>query len=175
MTALEGVLLVASPVIGDPRFDRTVVLVFSHDDDGAGGVVLNRPTDLPVAEHLPQWTPLVAPPTVVFVGGPVQPEVAIALGSEPGGGLWKPVVPGIGVIDLDGDPGSGQIRVFAGYSGWSEGQLEDEIAQGAWVVAEAHAADAFTEEPSTLWRRVLQRQRGIVRWLANHPPDPRLN
>ena len=126
---LAGKLLVALPVLVDPNFDRTVVLLLSHGEEaGALGVVLNRPSTTDLVEPLPLWSDVAADPAVVFVGGPVEPQMAIALGRDDNG---------VGTIDLDGDPALltvRQVRVFAGYAGWSAGQLESELADGAWAV-----------------------------------------
>lgn len=165
-----GRLLVALPVLSDPNFDRTVVLLLDHDDDGALGVVLNRPTTTDVGEVLPRWEDLVATPTVVHVGGPVRQEAALALGRG-GDGT-------VATVDLDGDPlvaGVSEIRVFAGYAGWSSGQLEGEIVAGAWVVVDSQPRDAFCDAPEELWSSVLRRQPGRLAWMANLPEDVSVN
>lgn len=167
---LAGRLLVALPVLSDPNFDRTVVLLLDHGDDGAMGVVLNRPTDIRLGDVLPLWDLLGAEPAVVHLGGPVQPEGAIALGH--GTEL------DVGPIDLDTDRERldiHEIRVFAGYAGWSPGQLEDEILEGAWVVVDAQPADAFAPDPGALWVTVLRRQPGTLAWMANLPEDVSVN
>jgi len=143
--SLRGRLLVASPVLVDPNFDGTVVLVLEHGDDGAAGVVLNRPTATDVGDPLPGWHRLALEPAVVFDGGPVSPDGAICLGrswpDEPSP-AWEPVVGAVGTVDLSVDPGEVSaglqgIRVFAGYAGWGAGQLEDEVEAGAWFVIDA--------------------------------------
>jgi putative transcriptional regulator len=185
-TSLKGRLLVASPVLTDPNFDRTVVLVLEHNDDGAIGVVLNRPSDTTLAETLPGWHAVAAAPGVVFVGGPVAPTAAIGLatavappegdgdGNSDGG--WTPILGALGTVDLERDPdelhpGVREARVFAGYAGWAPGQLEGELQVGGWFVVAADAADALVSNPGTLWRAVLKRQRGPLSWLANYPND----
>lgn len=179
----RGRLLVATPVIGDANFDRTVVLVLDHNEDGALGLVLNRPTDLAVLEPLPEWYGLAADPSVVFVGGPVEQGAAIGLGAadagaEPDG--WSPVLGRIGTLDLSRHPSDlgvdvEQVRVFAGYAGWGPGQLEGELAVGAWIVCDAEPADVLDDDPATLWSRVLRRQGGDLALLSYCPPDPSLN
>jgi putative transcriptional regulator len=167
---LAGKLLVALPLLSDHNFDRTVVLLLNHDDDGALGVVLNRPSTTDVADVLPRWDGMVADPAVVHVGGPCQQEVAIALGY--GNDLE------LVTIDLDSDPllsAVRRIRVFAGYAGWSPGQLEVEIREGAWVVVDSLPLDAFTETPQDLRELVLRRQPGKLRWMANLPEDVSVN
>jgi putative transcriptional regulator len=183
-------LLVATPVIGDPNFDRTVVFLLDHGEDGALGVVVNRPTDVHLSGSLPQWEAFVAAPPVVFVGGPVEQAAAIGLarpgpGSRPTEGddpPWSPVataadsVGPLATVDLTTGPdavgGLDALRVYVGYAGWGPGQLEGELAQEAWVVADARPSDLWSEVPEGLWGEVLRRQRGAVAWLALHPRDP---
>jgi putative transcriptional regulator len=177
-----GMLLVATPPLVAPNFDRTVVLLLEHGDGGAVGLVLNRPSDTRVAEALPGWELLAAEPSQVFVGGPVSEDAAIALGAarrpDPGSG-FMPVVGEVGTIDLHRDPDEvwddiTAVRIFAGYAGWGPGQLEDELANHAWVVLPGEADDVMGP-PEDLWRRVLRRQGGTTAWLANAPTDPSVN
>jgi putative transcriptional regulator len=184
-----GQLVVATPQLDDPNFARTVVLLLQVDEeDGALGLVLNRPTGTDVAEVLPDWAPLAAQPPVVFVGGPVQPDGAICLGR--GRAEGQPVaaysvlegVPGtsIGTVDLDSPPEQlaaavSEVRLFAGYAGWSASQLEAEVDEGAWWVLDALPADAFSAEPEALWASVLKRQGPPIAFAASYPEDPSLN
>lgn len=174
--SLAGRLLVASPLLTDPNFARGVVLVMQHDHDGAVGVILNRPSESPVTDHLPRWAPAAADPDVVFVGGPCEPEVAIGL--TEGERVREPVgPPGLGVADLESDPEPGRrVRIFSGYAGWGPGQLESELEEEAWLVVDPEPADAFSSRPERLWRDVLARQpQQELRLLASYPPDPSLN
>jgi putative transcriptional regulator len=178
-----GRLLVASPQLEDPSFHRTVVLVLDHDEDGALGVVLNRTSTTAVRDAAAPWSDLVCTPPVVFDGGPVEPDAVVALGrtgarvgADDGGVLDHHVR----LVDLSADPVLEQleletVRVFAGYAGWAPGQLESELAQGAWFVVDADASDVFTDEPLTLWHAVLRRQPGELRLLATFPDDPAMN
>lgn len=164
-SSLAGRLLVATPLIGDGTFHRTVVLVLAHADEGALGVILNRPTDTPAGEVLGRWGTRAAAPGVVFVGGPVEGDSVLGLGVE-------------GTVDLHDDPDEladapAEIRLFAGQAGWAGGQLEDEIGERAWWVVDAEAGDLLTRDPSTLWERVLRRQPGLTAWFANFPDDLR--
>jgi putative transcriptional regulator len=181
---LDGRLLVASPTLGDERFARTVVLLLHHGEDGAFGVVLNRPLPVRVEAVLPAWQQVVAAPGTLFQGGPVGLDGALGLVTIPEGGDLHPGVSRLagpfGVVDLDADPAQGPlgvtgIRVFAGHSGWSAGQLEAEIAAGDWYVLDADPADAVTPQPDALWRRVLRRQGGTLAIVSTFPPDPSLN
>ncbi len=180
---LRGRLLVASPTLGDPNFEGSVVLVLEHGDDGAVGVVLNRPTDTDLADPLPGWHRLAATPPVVFAGGPVAPDAAICLGrSWPDERVeaFEPFDGSLGTVDLSHDPDEvatalRDVRVFAGYAGWAGGQLEAEIDAGAWFVVDAHPDDVLSPEPDELWRSVLRRQRGRLAMFANYPPNPSMN
>ena len=187
---LAGRLLVATPMLGDPNFRRTVVLVVEHEaEQGTLGVVLNRPTKVPVGQVLEPWTELATDPSVVFTGGPVSPNSALALAHVPGTDEpvgWHPLEGGrpevarLGLVDLDAPPGLlaaaiVSLRVYAGYAGWSSGQLQAEIEEGAWYVLTAQPGDVFAQEPDRLWRQVLRRQEGDLAFLATYPDDPTLN
>lgn len=177
-----GRLLVATPLIADPSFERTVVLLLAHGPDGAFGLVLNRPTETLVEEVAPAWSSCAAAPGVVFLGGPVGRDSLIALGRSPliGAHTEARIIGDCAAVDLDEPPSEGgaawdAVRVFAGSAGWAPRQLEDELAEGAWWVIDADAADAITSDPSGQWPAVLRRQRGEVAWFANHPADPSAN
>ena len=183
MTELKGRLLVASPSLGDPNFEHTVVLILEHGEDGAIGVVLNRPTGTDVSDPLPGWRRLAAEPAVLFAGGPVAPEAAICLARswpDEFTDAYEPLLGALGTVDLSVDPDDVSsavqaVRIFAGYAGWGEGQLESEIAQGAWFVVDARAEDVLSGDPERLWADVLRRQRGTLAFYANFPTDPALN
>lgn len=179
-----GRLLVATPGLEDPNFARTVIVVLEHtEDEGALGVVLNRPTETEVTEVLPLTPPLVAPPYVVFEGGPVQPTAALGLAVPRPGVATDAVAPlraGLASVDLEREPDDLEaaittLRVFAGYAGWGAGQLEAELDAGAWYVVDALPADPFHPDPEHLWRLVLRRQGGMLAIVSTYPPDPRLN
>jgi putative transcriptional regulator len=176
--------LLATPVLVDPNFMRTTVFIAEHSIDGAVGVVLNRPSNTDVAGVLPAWSAAVTSPAVVFVGGPVAQEGALALARV--GGLelpdfgFQPVVDGFGVVDLETDssllaPHLAGMRVYAGYAGWAPGQLEAEVAEGAWYVVDGAPDDVFCSRPEVLWRDVLRRQGGELALVSTFPADPTLN
>ncbi len=177
-----GRLLVASPALDDPNFERAVIFVLDHDEDGAVGIVLNRASDVPVHETVTDWVELAADPPVVFGGGPVEPTAVVALGAanRPGAGGVVPILERIQLVDLDADPKLAateleRVRVFAGYAGWAPEQLESEIVQGAWFPVDAEPGDVFTDDPDGLWHRVLRRQPDELKLLATFPADPSLN
>lgn len=184
-----GRLLVATPLLGDPNFRRSVVLIVEHEvPEGTLGVVLNQPTKVPVGQVLEQWTELATDPSVVFRGGPVSPNSALALALIPGKDEplgWRalegaPALARLGLLDLDTPPrllapAISSLRVYAGYAGWSPGQLQAEIDEGAWYVLTAEPGDVFSADPERLWRRVLRRQDDDLAFLATYPDDPGLN
>lgn len=182
---LGGRLLVSTPLLGDPHFARTVVYLLEHDGGGTVGVILNRPSHTPVGQVLPSWHDAVSEPSVVFNGGPVQPDGALCLGQvaaadpadEPG---VRPVVDGVATVDLDGDVATiagrtRQLRVFAGHSGWAPDQLDAEIAEGAWWVVTGYPGDLFSDDPKPMWSRVLRRQPLPLNLVSTYPTDPLLN
>lgn len=183
METTRGQLLVALPQLRDPNFERTVVLMLQHDDDAAVGVVLNRPTGLDLVGNLALWEKMAASPAEVFSGGPVGKGVAIGLArsdSTVEGDGWAPLFPGLGTVELGRPPDElpvhvDSVRIFVGYAGWGPGQLEGELALGAWLVVDAHPDDAVTTDPANLWSAVLARQPGSTAWLARYPDDPSLN
>lgn len=179
MESVSGSLLVATPVLLDPNFQRTVILMIEHGEEGALGVILNRPTEAPVSEFLPDWEQQLAEPPVVFFGGPVQREVAIGVGAggkRPETGF---VVGDVGFVDLglsiDVAGAPHPVRVFSGYAGWDGGQLEFEIGVHSWFVLDAAPDDVFTTRPDRLWYEVLARQGGHMAMYASYPLDPSLN
>lgn len=187
MTAWTGRLAVATPLLTDANFARSVVLLLQSDaEDGALGLVLNRPTGTEVGEVLESWGALAGDLPVVFTGGPVQPNAAICLGRAR---LGAPAVaayselenaPSLGTVDLDASPDElgpavSEVRVFAGYAGWSPGQLEAEVDEGAWWILDALPSDAFTDRPDALWQQVLRRQGPPLAFAAIYPEDPSHN
>lgn len=183
-----GMLLVASPALVDPNFADTVVLLLDADDQGALGVVLNRPSAVRVADVLASWRDAVEEPDVLFQGGPVGTDGALAVGwlrdpaDVPVG--FRPVDEAgagrLGLVDLDTpveliEGSLTALRIFAGYAGWGAGQLDDEIEEGSWYVVPGEASDAFRRDPTDLWRDVLRRQPGELAWHSTRPFDPELN
>lgn len=182
--SLAGQLLVATPDLTDGIFERSVVLVLQHDDTTAEGVILNKPVDAQVDDVLPGWQQGASEPQRVFQGGPVQLDSAVGLVGYPGDGEpplgIKRLFGGIALVDLDAPqdlvwPEISALRIFAGYSGWTADQLDDERARNGWFVVDAEIGDVFDEDPGTLWRRVLRRQGGPLAWVSTYPADPALN
>ena len=186
MEPAAGSLLIASPTLSDPHFARTIVLLLDAGHDGALGVVLNRPSEVGVGEVLAGWAETVTGPGVLFQGGPVETDSALAVAvvresedaEDPIG--WRRVFASVGLVDLDApvellSAALSGLRIFAGYAGWSAGQLEGEIEEGAWYVVPAEAQDPFRPDPAGLWAEVLRRQGGRLAMLATMPAEPTLN
>jgi putative transcriptional regulator len=179
--SLKGHVLIAAPGLIDPNFRRAVVLILEHTPDGAVGLVLNRPSELAAGEAVPDLEPLVDVGDPVYVGGPVQPQAVIALAEYTDGVLGdRSVVGPIAPLEVDGELSDmvdrvSRVRVFAGYAGWGEGQLDDELEEDAWFTAPALPGDVFGEDHATLWNRVLRRMGGRYRLIATMPDDPAMN
>jgi putative transcriptional regulator len=183
MLSYAGRLLVATPRLIDPNYVRAVILILDHDEDGALGVVINRPTELPLSAVLPGWGDAVVAPPLLFTGGPVAIESALGIGLAAGAGpeqSFKRLTGDFGLVDLDAEPydvldGLVGVRIFSGYAGWEPGQLEMEIDEGSWYIVEALATDVLDPRPGELWRAVLRRQPNEMAYLASLPEDPSLN
>ena len=185
-----GRLLIATPVLTDPSFARTVLYVLEHDSSGSAAVILNRPSHTPVGQVLPEWEAVVGEPQVVFSGGPVQPDGALCLGVLNTAGrraveaeitlAVRPVIDGTCTVDLDSDVApivaiTSGLRIFAGHAGWAPGQLDGELAEGAWFVVPAVTGDVFSTDPERLRRDVLRRQPVPLKLMSTYPLDPVLN
>jgi putative transcriptional regulator len=177
-----GTLLLANTDLHEPTFRRSVIYIVEHNDGGTLGVVLNRPSETAVFNVLPQWTKLATKPKTMFVGGPVKRDAALCLATLRAG-LQPTDVPGlrhvqgrIVMVDLDADPDTiapavEGVRIYAGYSGWTIGQLEGEIERDDWIVLSALPSDVLVEPRVDLWARVLRRQPMPLSLLATHPID----
>jgi putative transcriptional regulator len=179
--SLSGQLLLASPALLDPNFRRAVVLVGAHSEEGAMGVVLNRPSEITVGEAVPALEPAVDEQEPVYFGGPVQPSSIVLLGE-----FLDPSPAGLLVLGRIGFPApeagieelaqaTARRRVFAGYAGWGEGQLDSELDQGDWIAQPALPDDVFTEAPEELWSIVMARKGGSYALIARMPVDPSVN
>jgi putative transcriptional regulator len=183
MSSLRGQLIIASPTLQDPSFDRTVVLITEHDEEGAMGLVLNRPSDAPVVDAVPDLAWIATDEDdLVYIGGPVAPDGVMVLAE------WED--PTHAAILVEGDlgfvPGNApsqealelavrRARVYAGHAGWGPGQLEDELAEDAWIVEAPRREELFSEDPENLWSAVLRRKGREFALLSTMPPDPSLN
>ncbi|ALG86450.1 YqgE/AlgH family protein [Gordonia phthalatica] len=181
-----GSLLIASTALTGPTFARTVIYVIEHDEQGTLGVVLNRMSDAAVFNVLPAWAELAAQPRAVFVGGPVSTSSALCLGVAKTGvnvaeqPKLHQVLGPVAMVDLDADPDElanilTGVRIFAGYAGWDAGQLDDEIAEGSWIIAPGLPGDLLTEPSVDVWQRVLRRQPWPLPLLSTYPLRPEEN
>ena len=179
MESLQGKLLVSSPALHDPNFRKTVVLIAHHDDEGAMGLVLSRPSEVAAVDAVPALDGLPGAGDPVFVGGPVQPEAFMVLAEfDDVDKAAAPIMERLGFMPADAEPEDlsiSRMRLFAGYSGWGEGQLEEELEEAAWIVVEAETDDAFANDPDELWRTVLHRKGGLFELMVDMPFDPGLN
>jgi putative transcriptional regulator len=158
-----GVFLYAAPGLQAQSFTESVVLLVQHGPQGSLGLIVNRPTRLLAREVVPALAGRRLPELMLYFGGPVQPDSVLALvrSARPIDGALR-VLPDVYFCsELDPvkaaarDPeAASRLRVYAGYAGWSPGQLADESRKGAWVIAPADARSVFTSDPSALWDRV---------------------
>jgi putative transcriptional regulator len=178
-----GNVLIATPAIGDRNFEQSVIYMLHHDPAGALGIIINRPSELPVEELLPRWSELATTPRLIFNGGPVEQNGFIAVGRAVGPQPDDVVpVPGTDLVtvDLEGDPALAgshvdRLRLFRGYAGWGAHHLDTELSAGAWFSVTSTPEDMWTADPSGLYEQVLLRQSGEMRWFANAPLDPSQN
>ena len=176
----RGQLLIAGPGLSDPNFWRTVVLIVEHSDDGALGLVLNRPSESTVGEAVSELEPLLDVDDPLHIGGPVQPSALIVLAEfddTESAALIAFEDVGVlgGAVDAGTPLGVRRGRAFVGHAGWGAGQLEAELERGDWILEPAKRADAFTETPLDLWETVLTRKGGSFALVARMPPDPSVN
>ncbi len=180
--SIKGRLLISMPILQDVNFLRSIVFMIEHNDEGALGVIINRPLELPARDLLERWSEVFGD-AMLSEGGPVSKDSAICLASpraESFGEEITPITDGIVAVNLEADPAItaayvGAVRVFIGYAGWGADQLEAEIEQGAWQVCDGSAADLFELGAARAWETVLRRQPGRMSWLASYPLDPRMN
>ena len=177
--SLQGHLLISSPLLHDPNFRRTVLLMTHHDDEGAMGLVLSRPSEIRVADAVPELAELPGAGELVYIGGPVQPEaVVVLLEHEDEPVDTTPIVGNVAFMPAGSEVDELEVvraRVFAGYSGWGPGQLEGELDESSWIVVPAEPDDVFAADPDELWRTVLHRKGGKFALIATMPYDPKLN
>lgn len=177
-----GTLLLANTHLLEPTFRRSVIYIVEHNDGGTLGVVINRASETAVYNVLPQWAKVAAKPKTMFIGGPVKRDAALCLatlriGADPQGvpGL-RHVAGRVVMVDLDTDPDDiapviEGVRIFAGYAGWTIGQLEGEIERNDWIVLSALPSDVLAGPRNDLWGQVLRRQPLPLSLLATHPID----
>ena len=177
MESVAGKLLLANGSLFGDVFRQTVVLMAEHDDEGALGFVLNKPTPM-VVDRSESPAELDVVEETVFSGGPVQQSVltVIAEYTAPEHAT-KLIFDSVGFLNLDATAPTAvrRARVFAGYSGWGPGQLDGELEEGSWVITEATADLVFDVDPEDVWREALRRMGGEYALMATMPYDPGMN
>jgi putative transcriptional regulator len=177
--SLQGKLLVSSPALIDPNFRKTVVLIAHHDEDGAMGLVLSRPSEVAATDALPALDGLPGAHDPIFVGGPVQPEAFMVLAEfDDLADSVAPIFDHVGFMSADAEPEALSIlrvRLFAGYAGWGAGQLEAELEEPAWLVVPAEQDDPFVDDPEVLWQSAVNRAGVSASLMKSMPFDPGLN
>jgi putative transcriptional regulator len=176
----RGQLLIAGPSLTDPNFWRTVVLIVEHSDDGALGLVLNRPSETSVGEAVTELESVLDVDDPLYIGGPVQPSALIVLAEfDDAAAAALIAFDDVGVLGggAAGEDTAGvrRGRAFVGHAGWGPGQLDAELERGDWILEPARREDAFTETPLELWPTVLTRKGGSYALVARMPPDPSVN
>ena len=180
MDTARGQLLIAGPGLLDPNFWRTVVLIVEHSDEGALGLVLNRPSETTVGEAVSELEQLLDVDDPLYVGGPVRQSALIVLAEfdQPADAALI-AFEDVGVLanGAQVEPGLSvrRGRAFVGHAGWGPGQLDDEVERGDWILEPARREDAFTVTPLDLWESVLTRKGGSYALVARMPPDPSVN
>jgi putative transcriptional regulator len=176
-----GKLLIAEPMLGDPSFTRAVVLVCEHGPEGTVGFSLNRPTEHTLSDLLPELnTPLLP----VFQGGPVQLDTLHMLhrtplafgGTEIADGIyWGGSYEALQEAVMHNSYQPIDLRLFVGYSGWSAGQLEKELEEGSWIVANVTPELIFETDPEILWKKAIESLGPEFAYLMLMPVNPQLN
>jgi putative transcriptional regulator len=175
----RGLFLIASPNLMDPNFRHTVVLICEHNgEQGTLGLILNRPTDVSLAEALPQVSVLKATSYIVFWGGPVQQSSLLMLfrlaqappePKEVLRGVYLGAGPETLTQVITKPNPTETFRAYAGYAGWAPGQLEYELSLGSWAVVTADAASIFDRDPAGLWMEMLDKLRAPRVIRSHHP------
>jgi len=181
-TVTNGSLLIAEPFLSDSNFERSVILVCEHNDEGTFGLVLNQLAQVKLNDVL---TDEMYHDYSLYVGGPVQQNTlhyihrlgsAVEESVEVADGIyWSGNFERLRELINAGAVSEQDIRFFVGYSGWSSGQLADEMEQKSWIVSQADADFIFDTPSDQFWRGILRRMGGQYRVLSHYPVDPRLN
>ena len=164
-----GKMLVAARNLPDPNFTDTVVLLVQYSREGAAGLVINRPSDIPLSKVLPDLAATARVGTTAFIGGPVSQQAVLALSRAAcdacpplGREVYLVNTPDALTQRLANGADTRQVRVYLGYAGWGPGQLEAETRQHAWRVLDADARVVFDPQPATVWRRLITRTEAVL-------------
>jgi putative transcriptional regulator len=172
--------LVASPILPDPNFTRAVVLLCEHSDEGSMGLVVNRPSPVDLIESMADLQP--HPGQLLWIGGPVQRDIAIVLHRDAGIRGARPIADGMALggdeeelLELVRGPRHRAARVFAGYAGWGAGQLQEEMQTRSWIACPASAHFVFDVAPEEVWAAVVHSLGPRYAYLTQIPGNPRVN
>jgi len=178
----KGRLLISEPFLPDPNFERTVVLLCEHNEEGSFGFVLNKPAIVKVNEVMEELKNF---DHYIFIGGPVQQDtlhfihrnVAIEGGAEVRKDIfWGGNFENVLFLSDTQQLNPTHIKFFLGYSGWGPGQLEEELEENSWIVCDFVTEELmFETEPTGMWRKALGNMGGRFSVYANYPVDPNLN
>jgi len=178
----KGRLLISEPFLPDPNFERTVVLLCEHNEEGSFGFVLNKPSLIKINEVMEDIKNL---SQQVFVGGPVQQDTLHFIHRNTSventsaildGIFWGGSVESLLFLSDTKQLLGGDIRFFLGYSGWGPGQLESELNEESWIVCDFVSQELlFDTEPQAMWKKALDGMGGRFSVYSNYPVDPRLN
>ena len=182
ITPERGDLLISEPYLPDPNFERTVILLCEHDDNGTFGFVLNKPSEAVFSDAVEDADHFDAP---LYVGGPVQQNSLHFIHTREDQLAAREILPGLywggdfdhllSLIETN-EIDQEDYRFFVGYSGWEPGQLEDELKVKSWIIHKQPTPEMiFNTEPDVLWKEALKTKGGKFRVIANYPQDPRLN
>lgn len=176
-----GKLLIAEPFLADPNFFRSVVLLAEHNEEGDLGFILNQATDLVLSELIPDFQ---ANNITIRQGGPVEMDMMQMLHRRPDvlggtevckGIFWGGSYEALQELLVSGKYAPSDIQLFLGYSGWTKGQLERELAEGSWIVSENAPEWVFDTEPAHVWQTAVKQLGKDYEYMANMPTDPSLN
>lgn len=179
----RGDLLISEPFLPDPNFERTVVLLCDHNEEGSFGFVLNKVSEIQIPDVLDDTSSL---PADLFVGGPVEqntvhfihraPKLVLDATEVAKGIYWGGDFDQVLATAALGQLLLEDFRFFLGYSGWGEGQLEKELTQDSWLIFRGvKPSHVFDVDPVGLWKTVLEEMGGQYKMFANYPVDPKLN
>lgn len=178
-----GRLLISEPFLKDPHFKRSVVLMTEHNEDGTFGFVLNQPSALVLKDLVPELATANYP---IFIGGPVEVDTIhfihrcydkLHSGDEIAKGIyWGGNFEALKILVNNNSITQGEIKFFLGYSGWSDGQLEEEINENTWIVSDKyHQELIFSQDEEQLWKEVIINLGDKYAHVSNFPSDPSLN
>jgi putative transcriptional regulator len=178
----KGIVLIAEPFLKDPNFSRTVIILCEHSKEGSIGFVLNKPFAATLEDLIPELQGQNWP---IYYGGPVEPDSIHFLHNQPSlltdstviaeGIYWSSDFRTLISLLKEGNIEKNNIRLYLGYSGWGQGQLQEELKEKTWVISEASAQYVFEMDAAEIWSNTMKNKGGDYKLMANFPTDPQLN